>query len=46
MDSVIDIIIDILSVPLKKWDKLKTKYKIIILIAIIAVIIPMYFYCF
>ena len=31
MISLFETIIEVLSVPLKKWDTLKTKYKIILL---------------
>jgi len=39
MDAIFDLIIDILSVPMKKWDNLKFKYKIIIFIVILLILI-------
>lgn len=42
MDAIFDVIIDILSVPMQKWDKLKVKFKIAIFIITLLVLVIIY----
>ncbi|GMQ61519.1 hypothetical protein [Vallitalea maricola] len=44
MEVIIDILSDIISVPLKKWDKLKSGYQIITASLLVTIIIGAYIY--
>ncbi|GMQ58563.1 hypothetical protein AN1V17_29580 [Vallitalea sediminicola] len=44
MEVIIDILSDIISVPLEKWDKLKSSYKLITSSVLVTIIIGAFMY--
>ena len=39
MESIVEVIFDIISVPLQKWDKLKRGYKVVISALLLLIVV-------
>jgi len=39
MESIIEILFEIISVPLQKWDKLKIGYKVVVSVVVLAIVV-------
>ena len=39
MESILEVIFDIISVPLQKWDKLKSEYKVVISTLLLLIVV-------
>ena len=39
MESILEVIFDIILVPFQKWDKLKSSYKVVISVVLLLIIV-------